>query len=189
MAADTKSPESAAIRLPRNTLVLLVGPAGCGKSTFAARHFRPTQVVSSDECRALISDDPANQRVSGHAFDLMHFIIEKRLLVGKFTVCDATNLDAGNRKSIVKMARSFAFNTAAIVFYLSLETCVSRNSRRRRVVPQEALRNQFAMFEKAKQSLHGDRFDYVYIINQGGQSRALVEISPRAKSRPIGERP
>jgi predicted kinase len=181
MAADTKSPESTAIRLPRNTLVVLVGAAGCGKSTFAARHFRPTQVVSSDECLALISDDPANQRVSGHAFDLMHLIIEKRLLVGRFTVCDATNLDSRNRKSLVKMARSFNFNTAAIVFDVSLETCVSRNSRRRRVVPAEALRNQFAMFERAKKSVHGDGFDYVSIIDQGAQSGAVVEISRRVR--------
>jgi protein phosphatase len=71
------------IILPRNTLVLLCGPAGCGKSTFAARHFLPTQIVSSDECRALVSDDPVNQAVSGHAFDLMHFIVDYRLVVGR----------------------------------------------------------------------------------------------------------
>jgi predicted kinase len=188
MAADTTSANPIRIRLPGNTLVLLVGPAGCGKSTFAARHFRPTQVVSSDECRALISDDPADQRVSGEAFALMHFIVEKRLLVGRFTVCDATNLDRTARNSLVRIARRFGFNTAAIIFDIPLEVCVRRNSVRRRVVPEDALRKQFAMFEKAKRSVDRDGFDYIFSINQGAQTRAIVEISRKVKARSIAER-
>src|SRR5579862_7509868 len=99
------------IAIPRNTLAVLIGPAGSGKSFFAAKHFLPTQIVSSDECRALISDDPSNQLVSDHAFDLMRFIIEKRLRLGRLTVADATNLTFETRRPFLKVALQFGFNT------------------------------------------------------------------------------
>ena len=47
--------------VPRMGLVLLVGVSGSGKSTFAARHFLPTQVLSSDSCRGLVADDENDQ--------------------------------------------------------------------------------------------------------------------------------
>lgn len=184
MAADTISTNPSRIRLPRNTLVLLVGPAGCGKSTFAARHFRPTEIVSSDECRALISDDPANQAVSSHAFALMHMIIEKRLLLGRLTVCDATSLDRTTRNALARIARRFGFNIAAIVLDTPLDVCVRRNSGRGRVVPEDALRNQYRMFERAKRSVEREGLDYVFTLDQKGQSGVVIEVSARAKSRP-----
>jgi protein phosphatase len=115
------------ISIPRNTLAVLVGTAASGKSTFASNHFLPTQIVSSDVCRALISDDPANQGVSADAFELMNVIIEKRLLLGRLTVADATNLLPRGRGKLLRIARRFGFNTAAIVFDLPLETCKARN--------------------------------------------------------------
>jgi protein phosphatase len=185
MAADTSSAKPGSIHLPRRTLVVLVGPAGCGKSTFAARHFRPTEIVSSDECRALISDDAENQRVSGHAFELMHLIIEKRLLLGRLTVCDATNLERPARNSLVRIARRFDFNTAAIVFDVPLDVCMRRNSGRHRVVPEDALRNQFAMFEKARTSIAREGFDQVFVLDQRGPLDLVVDIPRKARSRPI----
>ena len=188
MAADIKSADPVRINLPRNTLVVLVGPAGCGKSTFASRHFRPTEIVSSDECRALISDDPSNQNVSSHAFELMHLIIEKRLLLGRLTVCDATNLERTARKSLLRIARRFVFNTAAILLDVPLDVCMQRNSGRRRVVPDEALRNQYAMFEKAKVSVPIEDFDQTFVLNQDGQSGVVVGISRRTELRAMSER-
>src|SRR5215470_3063506 len=187
MAADTTSVDPASVDperivLPRNSLVVLVGPAGSGKSTFAAAFFGPTQVVSSDECRALISDDPSNQSVSGHAFELMHLIIEKRLLLGRFTVCDATNLDRAARNSLLRIAHRFGFNTAAIVFDVPLDVCAQRNSGRRRVVPEEALKNQYAMFEKAKTAVVKEGFGQVVVLRGRGESY-VVDISRRTRFR------
>src|SRR5262245_18765125 len=181
MAADTTSVDPVRISLPRNTLVVLAGPAGCGKSTFASKHFRPTQVVSSDECRALISDDPSDQSVSGHAFDLMHLIIEKRLLLGRLTVCDATNLDRSARNSLLRIARRFGFNTAAVLFDTPLDVCIRRNTGRRRVVPEEALRNQYAMFQNAKSSIPREGFDQVFVLSERGQSLVVTGILRRTK--------
>jgi len=188
MAADTTSVDPASVDperivLPRNSLVVLVGPAGSGKSTFAAAFFGPTQVVSSDECRALISDDASNQQVSSHAFELMHLLIEKRLLLGRLTVCDATNLEPGARRSLMRLARRFGFSAIAIVFDLDLETCIRRNAGRRRVVPEDALFHQHGMFEKAKAAVLSEGFDRVIVLRQSSNQDLVVKISPRAKIR------
>ena len=168
------------IALPRNTLVVLVGPAGCGKSTFAARHFLPTQVVSSDECRALISDDPTNQQVSGDAFDLMKFIIEKRLMLGKLTAADATHLSKESRRPMIRLAERFGFNSAALVFDVPLEVCLARNAGRRRVVPEEALARQHADLKNALRTIKREGFNYVYLLDQEEQREATVVVKRRA---------
>ena len=79
------------LRLPELSLVLLIGPSGSGKSTFARRHFKPTEVVSSDVCRGIVSDDENDQSVTPQAFELLNFILRQRLALGKFTVVDVTN--------------------------------------------------------------------------------------------------
>jgi len=171
------------IVFPRNTLVLLCGPAGCGKSTFAAKHFLPTQIVSSDHCRALISDDPANQGVTGHAFDLMHFIIEKRLRLGRLTVADATHLKREDRKPVIKIARRFGFNAAAIVFNIPLELCIARNRARARRVPEGALRAQYDLLINTAVTIRREGFDYVSVLDEISQSEASVKIARPANRK------
>jgi protein phosphatase len=179
------------IIIPRNTLVVLCGPAGCGKSTFAAKHFLPTQAVSSDHCRALVSDDPANQAVSGHAFELLHFIIEKRLYLGRLSVADATNLKREDRKPLIKIARWYYYNTAAIIFNIPLEVCLARNRARDRKVPEEALMAQYELLMKTLQTINREGFNYVYVLDELTQSTVGVRVgrivNPRA-ARPAPKR-
>src|SRR2546423_8050524 len=122
---------------------MLVGPAGCGKSSFAARHFQPTQIVSSDACRAMITDDPTDQGVTPLAFELMHSITEMRLRCGRLTVADATSLKREDRRPFMKLARRFGFHITAIVFHIPLDVCLARNRSRERVVPAEAIALQY----------------------------------------------
>jgi predicted kinase len=164
------------ILIPRNTLIVLCGPAGCGKSTWAANHFLPTQVVSSDECRAIIFDDPADQSVTQHAFDLMYFIIEKRLRLGRLTVADATNLKRKHRATLTRIAKRFHFNTAAIVFEAPIETCLARNAARKRKVPEEALTSQYALLERTLQTIDTEGFDYIRLLDGVTQSNVKVRI-------------
>ena len=77
------------ITVPDLALVVMIGPSGCGKSTFARKHFKPTEVLSSDYCRGLVSDDENNQAATNDAFDVLHFIARKRLAAGKLTVVDS----------------------------------------------------------------------------------------------------
>src|SRR5579872_4730642 len=95
------------IKIPRLSLVVLIGPSGSGKSTFARRHFRSTEVLSSDACRGLVSDDENAQSATHDAFDVLHYIAAKRLARGLLTVVDATNVQVEARKPLVALARDF----------------------------------------------------------------------------------
>src|SRR5438874_13508840 len=95
------------ISIPNLSLGVLIGPSGSGKSTFARKHFRPTEVLSSDACRALVSDDENNQAVTNEAFALLHFIAAQRLALGRLTVIDATNVQPETRKPLVELARKY----------------------------------------------------------------------------------
>lgn len=78
------------INLPELCVVALIGVSGSGKSTFARKHFKPTEVISSDFCRALVSDDENDQSATNDAFDVLYYIAGKRLEAGRLTVIDAT---------------------------------------------------------------------------------------------------
>jgi predicted kinase len=169
------------ILFPENSLIVLCGVAGCGKSTFAAKHFLPTQIVSSDECRARICDDATNQQVTGQAFELWRLIIRKRLLLDRLTVADATNLENGDRLWLVKAAHYYRRFCAAILFDIPLEICLSRNATRRRVVPEEAVIRQHQFFQATLKSINREGFDAVYVLNEDQQSLVTIEIASAAE--------
>jgi 3' terminal RNA ribose 2'-O-methyltransferase Hen1 len=102
-----REPDKTDLAIPDFALVVLIGSTGSGKSTFAAKHFLPTEVISSDRCRALVSDDETDQGVSADAFDLVREIAGKRLKHRKLTVIDATNVRAADRKAWVELARKW----------------------------------------------------------------------------------
>ncbi|MFL6275772.1 MAG: AAA family ATPase [Blastocatellia bacterium] len=173
------------ITIPRNTIVLLIGPAGCGKSSFAARHFWATQVVSSDHCRAMICDDPANQNVTPLAFDLMHSIIEMRLRLGRLTIADATNLKREDRRPFVRLARRAGFNSAAIVFNLPLDVCLARNQRRQRVVPDDAIRLQHELLLGTLLTISREGFGYMWVLDEVAASKISVKVTRWTNRRPV----
>ena len=94
---------SRTLEIPELSLVVLVGASGSGKSTFARTHFLPTEVVSSDFCRGLVSDDDNAQDATGDAFELLHYIAGKRMTRGRLTVVDATNVQPEARKPLVAL--------------------------------------------------------------------------------------
>lgn len=118
------------LEIPDFALVVLIGATGSGKSTFAARHFKPTEVISSDYCRGLVSDDETDQSVSADAFELVRAIAEKRLQHRRLTVIDATNVRPADRKAWVQLARRWHALPVAIVVDPGVSVCVDRNNRR-----------------------------------------------------------
>jgi protein phosphatase len=118
------------IKIPQTCLVALVGASGSGKSSFARKHFAPTEVVSSDACRGLVADDENAHDATADAFELVHFLARKRLARGKLTVIDATNVQPEARRSLVALARDHDTLAVAIVLDVPPKLCHARNQAR-----------------------------------------------------------
>lgn len=142
-AAFTRGGRSVSLAIPRDALVLLIGVAASGKSTFAARHFLPTEVLSSDALRAMIMDDPHAQGATDDAFDLLHRLLAMRLRRGRRTVVDATNVEAWARAELLAVARQHRRPVVAVILDLPLEVAMERNlARPEPRPPNAALRRQ-----------------------------------------------
>lgn len=154
------------IELPELSLVALVGTSGSGKSTFARTHFKPTEVLSSDYCRGLVSDDENDQSATNDAFDVLHYIAAKRLAAGRLTVIDATNVQAEARKPIVKLAREHDVLPVAIVLNLPAKLCHERNQDRGdRQFGPHVTRQQSQQLRKSLRSLKREGFRYIAVLN------------------------
>src|SRR5204862_7205859 len=95
------------LTIPELSFVVLIGVSGSGKSTFARKHFKPTEVLSSDACRGLVADDENDQSATQDAFEVLHFIAARRLAAGRLTVVDATNVQPTARKPLLELARRY----------------------------------------------------------------------------------
>src|SRR5271157_5851251 len=115
------------VRLVRPSVVLLCGPAACGKSTFAQRHFRPTQIISSDWARARVCDDERDQRFQTQAFALVHYLTELRLGSNRLCVVDSTALTPAHRREYLELAKRFQVPCVVFLFDVQLEKCVERD--------------------------------------------------------------
>lgn len=173
------------LTVPELSLILLVGPSGCGKSTFAARHFLPTEVISSDYCRGLVSDDENDQSASKDAFELVHFIAAKRLAAGRLTVIDATNVQPESRAPLIALARRFHVLPVAIVLDVDEEVCHARNaSRANRDFGPHVVRNQARSLRKSLRGLEREGFRYVHILDsQEKIEQARIERQPLWNNR------
>jgi predicted kinase len=132
------------VRIQDPTVVVLIGAAGSGKSTLAARHFEPSEVVSSDAFRALVSGDEADQAASPVAFRILHRELERRLAAGLTTVVDATNARPDHRRPILARARAAGAGTVAIVLDLDPAEVHVRNASRSRVVDRAVVDRHLA---------------------------------------------
>ncbi|HNT36541.1 MAG TPA: AAA family ATPase, partial [bacterium] len=116
------------IVIPECSLVFLIGTSGSGKTTFARKHFKQTEVLSSDFFRGLIADDENDQTATQDAFEVLHLVAEKRMASGRTTVIDATNVRSDARKPLLDMALDYDFTPIAIVLDLPLDVCLKWNS-------------------------------------------------------------
>ncbi|MDW8215652.1 MAG: polynucleotide kinase-phosphatase, partial [Roseiflexaceae bacterium] len=154
------------ITIPELSLVVLVGPSGAGKSTFARKHFKATEVLSSDFCRGLVSDDENNQSATKDAFEVLHFIAAKRLAAGRLTVVDATNVQPEARKPLVDLARQYHCLPVAIVFDLPEEICHERNRNRPdRNFGRHVVRQQSQQMRRSLRGLEREGFRHVFVLS------------------------
>jgi protein phosphatase len=153
------------VTIPELALVVLIGPSGSGKSTFARQHFLPTEVLSSDYCRGLVSDDENNQAATSAAFEVLHFIMAKRLKAGKLTVVDATNVQPEARKPLIALAREFHCLPVALVLDMPETICRERNKARTdRNFGDHVIRNQRGQLHRSMRGLAREGFRHVHVF-------------------------
>lgn len=163
------------IVLPPSALVALVGPAGAGKTTFAAAHFKPSEVLSSDQCRLLVSDDEGDQSASAPAFAVLYFIAARRARRGRLTVVDATNVRPADRQRVLWLAERHRRPAIAIVFGLPLEICLARNEARLgRVVERGVIREQWEQMPRSADAVAAEGFSAVYWFHSATESGSAL---------------
>lgn len=151
--------------IPELALVALVGISGSGKSTFARRHFAPTQVLSSDAFRGLLADDENDQTVTAEAFDALHYVAAKRLRLGRLTVVDATNVQPHARAALVRLAREHDVLPVAIVIDTPEAECWERTQvRPDRTFGREVLRRQHRDLRRSLSALGREGFRKIHVV-------------------------
>ncbi|WTJ06964.1 polynucleotide kinase-phosphatase [Streptomyces lydicus] len=167
--------------VPDLSLVVLVGATGSGKSTFAARHFKPTEVLSSDFCRGLVSDDENDQSASGDAFDVLHFIAGKRLTAGRLTVIDATNVQSEARAQLVRLAREHDVLPVAIVLDVPEQVCAERNAARadRAGLPRRVIQRHQRELRRSLRHLEREGFRKVHVLRGQEEVAAARVVTER----------
>jgi protein phosphatase len=151
------------LRLPNLSLVVLIGCSGSGKSTFARTHFASTEILSSDYCRGLVSNNENSLDATNDAFDVLRYIAGKRLTRGLLTVIDATNVQPESRKPLVALAREHDVLPVAIVLNLPTRVCEDRNKERAdRKFGPHVIRNQSMQLRRSIRGLQREGFRHIF---------------------------
>ena len=170
LSASLQAIDAGPVRLPQRTLLVLCGIPGSGKSTFANHlithlSLPPTTIVSSDYCRALVCDDDSNQQVSRDAFDLLHFILYKRMLQGRFTIADSTALLSNARRRLFEQAHSQHYATCLLVFTTDPAISIQRDRARQRIVGETIIHNLQLLLEQALRDIPHESWNRVYRVD------------------------
>ena len=165
------------IKIPELSLVVLIGISGSGKSTFAKKHFKETEIISSDKCRAIVSDDENNQAATHDAFELLHYIASKRMKNGLLTVVDATNIQTEARKPLVQLAKEYHCLPVAIVLDVPEKVCEMRNENRPdRNFGKHVTRQQRVQLRRSIKKLKGEGFRHVFVLDSVEKIDSVIEI-------------
>ena len=168
------------IKIPKLSLIVLVGPSGSGKSSFARRHFLPTEVLSSDYCRGLVSDDENDQAATNDAFEVLHFVAAKRLARGHLTVIDATNVQPESRRPLVQLAKKYHCLPVAMVLNPPERVCLERNrGRDDRTFGPHVVRQQRSQLKRSLKALKREGFRHIFVMETPEEiEAATVERVP-----------
>lgn len=165
------------LKLPELSLVVLIGASGSGKSSLARKLFKSTEIVSSDACRAIVSDNENDQAATPDAFDLLHYIVRKRLRNGLLTVIDATNVQKEARQPLIRIAREFHVLPVAIVLNLPEKVCQARNENRPdRQFGSHVVRQQTQNLRKSLKFLKTEGFRHVFTLDSEEEVNAVESV-------------
>ncbi len=163
------------LKIPELSLILMMGASSSGKTSFAKKHFKSTEIISSDYCRALVSDDENNMESTADAFELLHFMVSKRLKRGLLTVVDATNVQHESRKSLIDLAKKYHVVPVIIGLNMREKDLKERHAMRTdRVFNERVISNQTADFRSSLKHLRKEGFRYTYILNPSEIDAAVI---------------
>ncbi|MDO7851904.1 polynucleotide kinase-phosphatase [Hymenobacter convexus] len=167
------------LKVPELSLIILIGSTGAGKSTFARRLFKPTEIVSSDACRGLVADDENDQSASKDAFELLHYLVAKRLKRGLLTVVDATNVQEEGRKPLVALARQYHVLPVAIVLDVPDAVAQERNAQRpdRRHLGRHVIASHRQQLRRSLRNLKQEGFRHIHHLRNVGEIDAIQSIT------------
>ena len=177
------------VRLVRPSIVLLCGPAACGKSTFAQRHFRPTQVISSDWARGRVCDDERDQRFHTQAFALVRYLTELRLGLNRLCVVDSTALTPSHRRDFLELAKRYQVPSVVFLFDVPLEKCIERDRSRERTVGSQVIERQYLAFAQTKADIRQEGFDQIIDLADQDMDNVQIEIVFRPIPQPSAATP
>jgi protein phosphatase len=167
------------LKVPELSLIILIGSTGAGKSTFARRLFKATEIVSSDACRGLVADDENEQSASKDAFELLHYLVAKRLKRGLLTVVDATNVQPEGRKPLVALARQYHVLPVAIVLDVPESVAQQRNASRpdRRHLGRHVIARHRQDLRRSLRSLKEEGFRHIHHLRSVEEIDAVQHIN------------
>jgi predicted kinase len=132
---SSPGPQSTLVR-PR--VIVLIGLPGSGKSTYAAQF--NAAVISSDEIRRWLADDPTIQAIHRRVFATVRYLLRHRIELRRpYTFIDSTNLTRKERRPYIKIAELYDCDIEAVFFDVPIDVCQARNAARDRVVPEQAI--------------------------------------------------
>jgi predicted kinase len=168
------------IVIPASALVVLIGAAGSGKSTFAQRNFPPEAIVASDALRARRRG--SGDRRSNDVFDELQALVDSRLAAGALTVVDATNTDWMRRSELIRSARAYQRPAVAVVLALPLDTCLAQNAARLQSIPRHLVTRQVRDVERDLDRLDLEGFSPIYVLRSSGE---LAQASVHIEKGPV----
>ena len=172
-----------ALRFPIPSVVVLVGAANSGKTTWAHKYFEASQVVSSDALRAQVGESEHDQRASGDAFELLDAIVERRLARKLTTVIDTTGLQSESRAKYVELASRTGMPCFAVRFQVPAKELKARNQERERPIPQRVLSGQTKAFAAAASAVENEGFDEVFDVEPAVLVPPDQVSAPKAAAR------
>jgi len=179
-------PEPAA-DLPDPALVVLIGAAGSGKSTWATDRYRPAEIVSADQLRGIVGSGEHDLAASTDAFRLLDQIVAARLGRGLTTVVDTLGLDPARRRTQRELARRVGLPAVAVLLETSPAECRARNRARDRPVPATVLDGQLRRMAAIPAEVAAEGWDVVLAGPAPGAAQpGLPAASPPATAAAPG---
>nr|WP_145486680.1 MULTISPECIES: polynucleotide kinase-phosphatase [Streptomyces] len=177
----TETRKGRALPVTDLSLVVLVGASGSGKSTFARRNFKPTEVISSDFCRGLVCDDENDQGATRDAFDVLHYIAGKRLAAGRRTVVDATSVQQDSRRRLIELAKQHDVLPIAIVLDIPEEVCAERNAARadRADMPRRVVQRHIRELRRSLRHLEREGFRKVHVLRGTEEAESATVVTEK----------